>query len=296
MHNTLRAWRPAILPLLASALLIATLAPAASAQTADGSAWSAGPSAVGTNTYAGFVDGPTPGQNIPVVAPFTVRGWVVDTTAQGWAGIDEVQVWDGPMNSGGTLLGKAAIAQTREDVSRAFNNGYWSASGFSLSVPANKLGQGQRQIYVYAHSQNKGFWFRTVSVNGTANLPNPSDPLTGITKPQSSERVRTDADYIITGYSFDRNASPTQGSGVDRVEVYLDYPKFDASTIRLGAADLGYDSSEAAAYGIQFSRAGWQLRFSPTKYKSDSHQLFVYARSSVTGRETVTQQQFTIFD
>src|SRR5437868_5303022 len=84
--------------LLATCLtLVVALAPVSGlAQTAS---WQPGPDGVLDNTYDGFIDVPTNGATVPASGPFAVTGWVVDTTAQGWAGIDNVQVFLGTMDS-----------------------------------------------------------------------------------------------------------------------------------------------------------------------------------------------------
>ncbi|MCA1645331.1 MAG: hypothetical protein LC797_07645 [Chloroflexi bacterium] len=37
---------------------------------------------------------------------FTIAGWFVDHTAEGWAGADAMQIWQGTMDGGGKLLTK----------------------------------------------------------------------------------------------------------------------------------------------------------------------------------------------
>src|SRR4051794_5056173 len=83
-------------------LLVAALlgtAPAA----AQVSSWTGGPGAVLDPTYDGFIDAPTNGATASS-GGFTVAGWFVDRTAQGWAGADDVQVWQGTMDGGGKML------------------------------------------------------------------------------------------------------------------------------------------------------------------------------------------------
>src|SRR5689334_21863045 len=87
------------------------------AQGLPGNDWSPGADAVGDNTLVGFIDQPSAGANIASGSSFQVSGWVVDTSAQGWAGIDDVQVM-----LGGTTLGHLAVAQNRPDVAAALSN------------------------------------------------------------------------------------------------------------------------------------------------------------------------------
>src|SRR5438094_3879828 len=82
-------------------MLLLAFAPAASAQSAG---WQPGPGAILDNTYTGFIDLPTNGATVPGTGSFTVAGWFVDQTAQGWAGADDVQVWLGTLDCGGRML------------------------------------------------------------------------------------------------------------------------------------------------------------------------------------------------
>src|ERR1700730_13874032 len=107
-------------------MLLLALAPAASAQ---GAGWQPGPGAILDNTYTGFIDVPTSGATVPSTGTFTVAGWFVDMTAQGWAGADDVQVWLGTMDGGGRMLAKAVFAQPRPDVATALGHPYFAASG-----------------------------------------------------------------------------------------------------------------------------------------------------------------------
>ncbi len=261
----------------------------AAAQTAG---WAGGPFAAGDNTYDGFIDAPTTASSLSTNQAFLVNGWVVDKTAQGWAGIDMVHVYDGPAGQGGTFLGQAAIALGRSDVGTALNNPFWSASGFNLSVPANTLGQGSHTLFVYAHTPSKGWWYKTVTI--TVNRPSfASDPLTVIEEPTLDEQVPTSEDFTLKGYSIDRNAGAGQGTGVSSVDIWLGQ-RGSAGSFQLGAPSMSINDSAAGAYGSQFSAGGWQLTFSPTKYHEGDYTLYVYAKSSITGKESVTTLAFHI--
>src|SRR5437762_12894140 len=112
-------------------ILAALLGPAPVAAQSAG--WQPGPGAILDPTYAGFIDVPSNGANVSS-GGFTVAGWFVDQTAQGWAGADDVQVWQGAMDGGGKMLAKALFAQNRPDVGGALGNPFWSASGFSAAI------------------------------------------------------------------------------------------------------------------------------------------------------------------
>jgi hypothetical protein len=101
------------------------------------------------NTYAGFIDVPPANATVPP-GSFQVAGWFVDTTAQGWAGADDVQVFQGTMDGSGTMLARASFAQSRPDVAAALANPYWAASGFNAILPAGSLSTGGQTLSVYA--------------------------------------------------------------------------------------------------------------------------------------------------
>jgi hypothetical protein len=85
----------------------------------------------------------------------------------------------------------------------------------------------------------------------------------------------------MQGVAFDPVA--TTGSGVDRVSVFLD--NRDEGGMFLGDATLAAPSS-----------VGWTLLTPVLKGTGDGHTLFVYARSAVTGEETIIKIPVTIGD
>jgi hypothetical protein len=270
--------------------------------------WAPGPGAALDNTYDGFID--VPAMNGTVPSAFTVAGWFVDKSAEGWAGADNVQVWLGTMDGGGKMLAQAVFGQDRPDVAAATGNPFWAGSGFSAAVPPGSLPTGTQLVSVYAHTPGKGWWFKQtqVSVSSAAAAapgavaPAPvvsggAFPIVAITKPKEGEQVPTKNEYEIIGYALDRNASPNQGvagSGINRVEVYLGKEREEGGTF-LGEAELGFSDADAQSlYGSQFASAGWRLRFKPTQFKANTYSVFAYARSVVTGKEDVVGRFFTI--
>ena len=87
----------------------------------------------------------------------------------------------------------------------------------------------------------------------------------------------------IQGKAFDPLATPDQGTGIDRVQIFLE--DRDRGGLHLADARLGFTNT-AAAPGSQFALAGWDAIVNLT---SGTHTLFIYARSSVTGKETTLQ-------
>ncbi len=308
----MQRFRRSFLAWLMGAVLASTvLAPMpAAAQTAG---WQPGPGAVLDNTYDGYIDAPAGGATVST-GGFGVNGWFVDKTAEGWAGADDVQVWLGTMDGGGRMLAKAQFAQSRPDVASVLGNPFWAASGFNAFVGAGAVPEGSQTLNVYAHTPGKGWWYKSVTVNASASAPAASAPTAPgtaapvaaggappdivIDKPKGAEIVKTSADYTIQGYAVDPNAQPnqgSQGSGIDRVSIYMDRDKDDPATTFLGDAELAFNSADARAkYGDRGASAGFQLTFKPTNFKAGFHQIFVYAHSVVTGKEVVELRGFDI--
>ncbi|MCA1647674.1 MAG: hypothetical protein LC797_20165 [Chloroflexi bacterium] len=300
LHRMLSIW-------LSVAALIGTLS-APSAIAADAfSTWTPGPGAVGDNTYVGFIDVPPTNATVPP-GSFQVAGWFVDTTAQGWAGADDVQVFQGTLDGDGKMLARATFAQARPDVAAALGNPYWAASGFNAGVPAGALAAGGQTLSVYVHTPGKGWWYKQVQVNvsatATTSAPAPivsgaALPLVVIEKPADGEVVKTSNDYTIIGYALDRNARPNQGvagSGIDRVQVYFGAERDNGGRF-VGEAELGFnDSIPEGLYGAQFASSGWRLTFKPTQFHVNTYLMFAYARSAVSGQEDSAVRFFAIRD
>jgi hypothetical protein len=269
--------------LLAIALLSLELplATPTTAQTAilTASTWFPAPDASGPATYSGTVDQPSSRNSDQL------SGWVVDTTAQGWSGIDDVQIWDGLMQAGGRQISRAAFQLNRADVAAALNNPFWAASGFSASLGGATFAANPT-LYVYAHTPAKGWWY--LQVTSTPELVQVAPgPRLNIEVPTPLATVHSNAPFTARGYAFDPGA--TNGAGIDRVQLYLNGDR--SSGVYIGDAALGVADNLAATSGSQVTNAGWQLTFQPNSWLpgiSDNQmtRLTVYARSSVTGAET----------
>src|SRR5262249_7415522 len=98
--------------------------------------WSAGPGAAGNSTYIGRLETPRIGQVVNTGNGRLVSGWAADVAAQGWAGIDSVEVWAGDRTSGGTKLGSGTVGLPRPDIGDIVG-GNFTNSGFSMVVPTS---------------------------------------------------------------------------------------------------------------------------------------------------------------
>lgn len=301
---------PHLLLTLLAALLVVSATPAAAQQAPALGGWQPGPGATDdASPYNGVIDTPAPNASITGGAALLVAGWFVDTTAQGWAGADDVQVFSGAMGAGGTLLGKGVVGLSRPDVATALNNPYWAASGWSATI-SGPIGSGTLSVYI--HTPNKGWWSKQVVVTVSAGAPAPSGiptvqrtgpgapPVLVILDPHAGQTVGTETDFEVRGYALDPNAAPNQGSqgtGIDQVQVYLNAPRGDPTTTLLGNARLAFsDATAAAQYGPQFATAGWRLTLHTTALHANAYTLYVYAHSVVTGQETLTRVGFQIVE
>lgn len=252
------------------------------AQSAPGGDWSPAAGAAGDNTYVGFIDQPSSGASLANGASFTVSGWVVDTTAEGWSGIDSVQVM-----LGSSVVGQAAVAQNRPDVAAALNNPYFAASGFT-AVVSQALPTGSQTLTVVAHTPGKGAWSKQVTVNvgGAGGVVNTTGTATTglvlkIASPTSDDLIVSNENGLITGLAYDTRTTAEQGIGVDQVSAYLDGARGTIGSQFLGDASFDGDT--------------WSITWKPTRYNHVQHHiLWVYAHSNVTGEEALVQEEINI--
>jgi hypothetical protein len=256
--------------------------PAAAQQVPGADGWSPAAGAAGDNTYQGFIDRPSAGASIPLGSLFHVSGWVVDMAAEGWAGIDDVQVLNG-----NTVLGRGAVGLSRPDVAAATGNPYWAASGFDAVVPSAGLPGGAAVLTVAVHTPGKGAWSKQISVTiagGGAVVTSPvttSGLVLTILVPGAGENVLANNNGIIRGLAYDTRTRAELGVGVDRVQVYLDGPRGVADSQNLGTATQTENQ--------------WSLAWEPTKFDHVKHHiLFVYAHSAVTGEERLLNLEIDI--
>ncbi|HET6317802.1 MAG TPA: hypothetical protein VFG86_15205 [Chloroflexota bacterium] len=272
-----------------AAVLVLGTGSAAAQTAAPSSGWAPGPdAATASNTFTGFIDNPSTGATLPTSGAISVNGWFVDTTAQGWAGADDVQLFLGQMGSGGTMLGKGVVGGNRPDVASALGNPYWAASGFSITVPSASLPAGSNTLGVYLHTPGKGWWYEPLTINASATAaPQPSVsgavatgvPQITVTDPTEDQDISTkNGDHTIEGTVSSPGAS---ASDIDRIEVWINGER-DSGTL-LGTTTPNSDGS-------------WSLAFTPTHFASTHSNIYVYAHSKSTGKETETVRGFNITD
>ncbi len=81
--------------------------------------WIGGSDVSGASTYIGRVETPRPGQSITAGANLLVSGWALDTTAAGCSGFDQMEVYIGTRDGGGTRVTSGSVGLERPDITDA---------------------------------------------------------------------------------------------------------------------------------------------------------------------------------
>ena len=223
-------------------MALSTIAPGFAQSAPAMTVFTAGTDASGANTYIGRIETPRAGQSIASGASVLVSGWAADATAEGWAGFDQMQVYSGNRDSGGTKVANGMVGLNRPDVAD-FLGANFLKSGFSAVIPASALQSGSRTLFVYLHTASKGWWFKTVAVNQQAavNLEFPSDPIVSWLRPHGGDIITNQQfgavdNYLLEGFALDRNPQmnpnglpktnvPNGGpgnAGIASITVYID--------------------------------------------------------------------------
>jgi len=272
--------------LLVCVALLVLPGAAAAQEVPGGGGWVPGPGATGDNTYQGFIDQPQSGATVSAGAPITVSGWVVDTAAEGWTGIDGVQV-----QQGDRVLAQGSVGLNRADVAALTGNPFWASSGFSTTVPGGSLAAGPTTLTVVAHTPGKGSWTKSVSIDVAGNAAptivsgTVGEGQTGLVlivqQPEQNGQVLDNKNGHIFGIAFDTRTTAELGGGVDRIQAFLDGARGVAGSEFLG---------ETVPSGTT-----WTIGWEPTRYTGTNHHiLWIYARSAVTGEEKLVQREIMI--
>lgn len=229
----------------------------------------------------GSIELPQDGATVAASGPVQLSGWFVDTTAQGWAGADAVQIVRGD-----TPVAQGTVGRNRPDVAATFGNAFWSASGFDVTFDAAKLPTGLMTLSVQVHTPAKGWVARTINLTiGTAEILAPAPaaqgplPQLSVLTPQPGEAVPTsNRRYVISGSAHD--PSQTNG-GIDSVELWLNGEANTDAASLLGIADV--DGS-----------GNWRLEFDPAQFEPADANLYAYARSALSGKRRLAVVHFQI--
>jgi hypothetical protein len=104
-------------------------------------------------------------------------------------------------------------------------------------------------------------------------------PQVNVTDPSEGQNVSTrSGDHAIMGAVSAPGASP---SDIDQIQVWIDGER-DSGTL-IGTTTPASDGS-------------WSISFTPTHFASTHSNIYVYAHSKSTGKETETVRGFNITD
>ena len=237
---------------------------------------------------------------------YIVSGVAFDPAASQGAGIDRVDLFLGDRDNGGVFLGEATPGQ---------NSG--NPRSFETKITLPSTANGGRDFVAYAYSSvTAGQSSESVPVFvGAAPTPTPTSsnaptpvalsstthstcggtvvsapapapaaasqaassgvsvahaaPVLQLSNPNPGD-VLSNGDVIINGVAFDPSAS--QGGGIDRVELFLD------------SRDEG---GQPLGSGVPGASNVFSIKATLPTSANGGHNLVAYARSSITGQETV---------
>jgi hypothetical protein len=156
-----------------------------------------------------------------------------------------------------------------------------------VNIPGGRL-TSSTTLTLVAHTPGRGTWEAQVPVTVVpiSPLAYPNDPVITLRGPGSA--LSTNGLITLTGEAYDRN-NTGDGSGVDRVEVFLDGQRGDPNAIGLGQATLARSTQTGP---VKEGAATWTLQTG--QFGTGLHTLNIYARSSVTGKQNVLTHSFEI--
>jgi hypothetical protein len=182
----------------------------------------------------------------------------------------------------GVYRGDAAYGLSRPDIGAAYGARF-APSGYSYALNLAGVAPGSHTIEVRAHSTVTG-----TDTTYTRSIITPSSatgyPSGAMDTPAEGGTVVGSA--TVSGWALDAGAAT--GTGVDRVQVYLDGVYRGDAAYGLSRPDIG------AAYGARFAPSGYSFVLNLAGVAPGSHTIEVRAHSSVTGVETSTRRSVAV--
>jgi hypothetical protein len=249
---------------------------------------------------------PNPGDLLPTGDIF-IFGTAFDPGATSGTGIGHIDLFLGNRDLGGTFLGTAtpgkastSAFQVDAKIPNSENGGrdfiayaYSSLTGAqtSVTVPVN-VGAAPTPTPTVANAPLPVALTETIvsSCQATTTIAPPAGapaapvvqplaavsavgPVLQLANPSDGDVLLT-GDVIIEGQAFDPSA--ISGSGIDRVELFLD--NRDTGGLSIGSGVPGQNGATAHAF---------RIKATVPANANGGHALFAYAHSSITGQETV---------
>jgi hypothetical protein len=119
----------------------------------------------------------------------------------------------------------------------------------------------------------------------TAHAASASYPSGSIDSPAANAKL-SGSSVTVTGWALD--AGSTSGTGVDRVDMYVD-------SVRVGTASYGDTRQDiSSAYGSKFLKSGYHATLDLTKLAGGSHVIDMRAHSTVSNQATSYTRKVTV--
>jgi hypothetical protein len=209
-----------------------------------------------------------------------ISGWAVDLGAPTGTGADLVHVWAFSTGGGaGVFLGAATYGLSRPDIGAAFGNSRFTPSGFQLTAT---MAPGNYTIRAYMRSTLTGTFNAVVTATNVTVLA--SYPQGSLDSPGPGTQTRP---FGLWGWAVDMGA--TSGTGMNAVHVWA-FPIAGGAPTFVGAATYGQPRPDMGAYlgSNRFNNSGYSLLVTSSNLPTPgTYDLYVYARSTVTGTFTV---------
>ncbi|MBV9893734.1 MAG: hypothetical protein JO020_06180 [Chloroflexi bacterium] len=203
-----------------------------------------------------------------VVGQTQVRGWAIDAASETGTGVDRIQLY-----LDDTYLMDATYGNVRQDVGGSFGDRF-ATSGWEAQLDLSQAPPGPHTLTARVHSS---FSDRVTNYSTHVGLaPAPSQLRGAVDAP--GDRQSVSGVVQMSGWALDETA--TSGTGVDRVDVYLDGTPVASASYGLARPDV------ASGYGARFANAGWQASVDLTHAGAGAHQLDARAHSTVENNDT----------
>jgi hypothetical protein len=220
------------------------------------------------STPRGAVDAPD--ERAPVFGMIEARGWAIDAAANDGTGIDTVHVY-----LDNEPIGRATYGGIRDDVRAQFGPRF-QASAWAAPVDLTRVATGEHTLEARAHSAYDGrdtSYTRTIVVARAPGVPR------GYIDQPAADGTAVAGRVLVQGWAIDAAASDG-GSGVDRVDLYVDGNPVAAATYGRDRDDVG------SAYGKTFLASGWESRVDLSGLTPGQHTLEARAHSTYSDHET----------
>jgi glucose/arabinose dehydrogenase len=208
-------------------------------------------SAAPTSSALLQIDAPASGSIVS--QPFLIAGWALDRGSATSPAIDAIHVWAFPTTGAAPqFVGATTVGGARPDVAAVFGS-QSSTAGYGLF--GRGLAPGGYRLVVFGFVRATG----NFTVNSFVDITVARSSLMSIDLPASNSTV--DRPFAVTGWAIDR-AAPS-GTGIDTIHVWGFPVAPPGGAVFLGVASFGNRPDVGAAFGSQFTPAGYGVIANP---------------------------------